>query len=73
MNGESILQRLKMICWYLSTARSILSVFEKLFPVLGLPFPVVIVVLKNLFALAEALISFWIKYKTGQIRRNENR
>lgn len=69
MNGEFIVQRLKMICYSLSIARSILSVLEQLFPVLmvpGLNETMVIVVLKNFFALAEAVISVWIAINTEQ-------
>lgn len=67
MDGEAIVRRLKMICYFLSNARSILYVLETLFPVLGVPIETVFIVnLKNLFALAEAIISVWIALNTQQ-------
>lgn len=67
MSGESIMRRLKMICYVLSVMRSILSVFETLFPVLGVPIDAMLIAnLKNIFALAEAIISAWVALNTQQ-------
>lgn len=67
VNGEAIVRRLKMICYFLSTARSILSVLETLFSVLRVPIETMFIVnLKNFFALAEAIISVWIALNTQQ-------
>lgn len=66
MSRENMIRRLKMLCCFLETVRIVSAIFGELLPNLGFPVETaVIFILRDLSALAEAVISAWIMFSTS--------
>lgn len=67
MNRENMIRKLKMLCCFFETVRIVLTILGEQLPNLGFPAETaVIFVLRDLLALAEAMISAYIMFSTQQ-------